>query len=976
MADSFVAAAHKVISKLKPGKSLAQLSSQEAMNPTSTSRPKALWQSDLSENSLVQSVKILEEAAEHGDTFMRAATACLKAALFQIYKEKRDCQMHIGFLGGSGTGKSSVINALLGERHLLPVSHEEAATAVIVEISYNNIDEPDCLYRAYVEGVSEAEIRKELNELYEDKAKWDSDVGEGEEVDTEIMRRMQDTIKKFKCVFPELECLSDWARTSVDKLLTRDCARHLMDQTRIIESGNLEEFTCLIKPFIDTSKQKDGTVGVSCWPFVKVVRLFIESSILKSGIVFVDLPGVHDTSAARNAISRKHMKNLDISCVLSPTVRAGTDKGANEILNSVQKTSMQFNGLFNADKLFFVISKVDDSLDDVDHYINNHQELKSELVQDLEYQQARKDRLKDLSLEINTLTAQYEKGMKNLKKLDDKLEKDTIMTENAKASSKRKRGADDGLTPVMTTLSQARNARIYVEKEHNKVLAKLWKAQTSKETVEKDLANVNCRIKAACIKTRNQIQIQKINEEYQSGRRELGDEDATKSLQIFCVSAQGFRHLSDGDQAKALLGGFFTKNDTGIPSFRDALIATTWETRLRNARKFNEEVSNAARSLDLWSADTIADFKMLAHERAIVETKLDELCEALDKDLEKLNVETCRSIEKLFVDELYNHFDELANRAYVEQRSLVTKEWLQQKAWNTYRAINKRQGVWVPRAGKALDWNEDMNQAFLRLLLPFWEDTLREKMPTLKKPYHDRVEKLIVDFVELALGAADDISSTIRDSFENIKDGVLAHRRLLKQGVDDTFDGIDVASKDIWTLIKLECEETWKEVFETCGNESGPGMFKRSKNAHLAHLEGDGGLAMYSNASDKMKKAFEEAFEEASVKLKDCLIDSLDEIKKEFHDILEHHTAAGTRHTSRRVISKMKLNLRNALEPHFKQLYKAWEAEPEVLTRNQPALAADEPSDGELSDDLDDLLRLGTQEPDGEIPESEDEDSF
>lgn len=364
----------KFVAKKTIGKSLAALSSQKAAN--SAARPKARWESDLSGLSRVQAVKILEDAAEQGNTFIQAATQILKDhqdniptvkhridrhgeflifstydlllmwIIAQVYKERRECQIHIGFLGGSGTGKSSVINALLGEEDLLPVSDEVASTAVIVEISYCNSENPECLYSATIEGVSRSEIQQELEELYKDMAAWNLGVEEeeeGEEPDTEVMQRMLDTVSKYKCVFAELKTLGDWAKTSVDKLLATSSAQLLMDKKRTIIKDNLKAFAAAIKPFIDTSKRKDGGVSHSLWPLVKVVKLFIKAPILKGGIVFVDLPGVHDTSAARNAIARNHMKTLDISCVVAPSVRAGSDKGAHVILNSMRKRDMQFD---------------------------------------------------------------------------------------------------------------------------------------------------------------------------------------------------------------------------------------------------------------------------------------------------------------------------------------------------------------------------------------------------------------------------------------------------------------------------------------------------------------------------------------------------------------------------------------------------------------------------------------------------------
>ena len=95
-------------------------------------------------------------------------------------------------------------------------------------------------------------------------------------------------------------------------------------------------------------------------------------------------------------------------------------------------------------------------------------------------------------------------------------------------------------------------------------------------------------------------------------------------------------------------------------------------------------------------------------------------------------------------------------------------------------------------------------------MMTLWDQTLHKKLPALKEPYHERVDILIAEFADLSLSAADNISASFRDSFENIKDSILTHRHRLKQTAGAIFDGIDVSAKDIWRIVKTECEQTCK----------------------------------------------------------------------------------------------------------------------------------------------------------------------
>ena len=63
----------------------------------------------------------------------------------------------LGVVGSTGTGKSCLINALLGEAQLVPTNCVRACTAVITEISWNPSDNPEEKYIASVEFISPEE---------------------------------------------------------------------------------------------------------------------------------------------------------------------------------------------------------------------------------------------------------------------------------------------------------------------------------------------------------------------------------------------------------------------------------------------------------------------------------------------------------------------------------------------------------------------------------------------------------------------------------------------------------------------------------------------------------------------------------------------------------------------------------------------------------------------------------------------------
>jgi hypothetical protein len=109
------------------------------------------------------------------------------------------------------------------------------------------------------------------------------------------------------------------------------------------------------------------------WPLIKVVRIYTKAECLSTGAVIVDLPGVHDSNAARAAVAQGYMKqctggflsteshakaNLSGLFIVAPINRAVDDKAAKSLLGESFKRQLKFDGTYS--RITFICSKTDD----------------------------------------------------------------------------------------------------------------------------------------------------------------------------------------------------------------------------------------------------------------------------------------------------------------------------------------------------------------------------------------------------------------------------------------------------------------------------------------------------------------------------------------------------------------------------------------------------------------------------------------
>ncbi|KAJ5035261.1 Dynamin family-domain-containing protein [Bipolaris maydis] len=271
----------------------------------------------------------------------------------------------IGVVGNTGAGKSSVINAMLNEERLVPTNCMRACTAVVTEISWNNSDEASSKYRAEIEFISPEDWEKELSVLMQEFS------SENGTLSHEVQDPNSDAgvaWAKFHAVYPSVrkDALHE---TTIPDLMLDNSVRSVLGTTKQIHMSHPGSFYIELQKYVDSkekvskkdkskSRTKASSPKTEYWPLIKVVKIYTKSSALSTGAVIVDLPGVHDSNAARAAVAEGYMKQCTGLWIVAPINRAVDDKAAKTLLGDSFKRQLKYDGGFSS--VTFICSKTDD----------------------------------------------------------------------------------------------------------------------------------------------------------------------------------------------------------------------------------------------------------------------------------------------------------------------------------------------------------------------------------------------------------------------------------------------------------------------------------------------------------------------------------------------------------------------------------------------------------------------------------------
>ncbi|XP_039681442.1 nuclear GTPase SLIP-GC-like isoform X2 [Perca fluviatilis] len=277
----------------------------------------------------------------------------LKKKILDLETDKREL---IGVFGKTGAGKSSLINAVIGVKNLLPSGSVSACTSVMIKVEANKENQK---YVADIEFITKEEWRDELWSLLNflrDNA--DQENSQEEEEDC------HDTEEKLSALYGE-----EWKNKSVENLMDnkhfKEIQEFLISKKKRLTCESAKELSAKFVKYT-RSDSEDGEGNRWYWPLVKCVTIKVPNKDLLRHITIVDLPGNGDRNKSRDKMWRQVVGSCSTVWIVTEINRAAAEKEAWEILKSA--SSLMGHG-GECQYIHFICTKSDDieDLESDDH---------------------------------------------------------------------------------------------------------------------------------------------------------------------------------------------------------------------------------------------------------------------------------------------------------------------------------------------------------------------------------------------------------------------------------------------------------------------------------------------------------------------------------------------------------------------------------------------------------------------------------
>ncbi|KAF1998322.1 hypothetical protein P154DRAFT_621882 [Amniculicola lignicola CBS 123094] len=252
--------------------------------------------------------------------------------------------VRIGLIGEAGVGKSSTINSILGVANLTveacnPGDDGDSCTYVVIEFRQAS---PNQLkpFGAEIEFFARETCLQMVTDLFKKYMQYRKTLEESPdevtETETEVASTARECFQQLFSNHPEFsdEATADEFLSSATSATDPVILNRLLKWTKnilctfvpdgkttlTIEANTAAGLVERFLPFTRTVPYREFNglpLNFSPWPLVRLVRVCIDSPILKQGIVLADLPGLSDINRFRVDASLRYMQNCDVTIVVA-----------------------------------------------------------------------------------------------------------------------------------------------------------------------------------------------------------------------------------------------------------------------------------------------------------------------------------------------------------------------------------------------------------------------------------------------------------------------------------------------------------------------------------------------------------------------------------------------------------------------------------------------------------------------------------
>ncbi|KAI1810988.1 hypothetical protein GGS20DRAFT_593646 [Poronia punctata] len=804
------------------------------------------------------------------------------AAIQELQKQAEPTRTVVGVVGTTGSGKSSLINAILDEERIVPTNCLRACTALPIEISYNYSDHSFERYRAEIEFLSVddwiGELKFMLNDMLDSEGNISADA-------TKTDGDASIAYQKFKAVYPT-KTKAMITQGVPHNLANEPAVRGILGTTRAFGKQNAEDLYRVLQHYVDSKEksaadkagQKSQNTAMEYWPLIKAVRIYTKADALSTGAVIVDLPGTQDANAARAAVSADYIKSCTSIWIVADINRAVDNKTARNLLSDSFKRQLKYDGTYDA--VTFICSKTDiistteaaESLGlqaELEDYWATSAELQMNM-ENLKTQISSHRRAKD---KIYGQIEELEDEMEDLQELRAQASSDAVTSPSG--SRKRKLGStNEATTEVENKIASIKAQRMELKEKRRSLDGEISTCRKRYDSTSEKLDLTLAKGTSVCIKGRNDYSTYAIKQDFAMGIKELDDEAAeeqelygsspiqrevrdydavARALPVFCVSARAYQNLCGRlEKDKIQSHGFLSLGDTGIPGLQNHAKKLTEAVRVRHARRFLNGVAQLINSLKLWCAKDAFLSNLTEEEKRETDAYLKRLVKKLEQDLEVSCQLTMVHIGISITDNVYRMFEASIPQAILVAPG-IARGWGAPRsegglAFPTYRATVARRGVFSGAAGPR-DFNQELFNPIGRNLMNGWDTCFQNRIPALLQNYTTEVDSTLEKFHN-AVKAQVQLRNSNVPGLSTLSKQIAAHKR----SVQDLQAHIAQAIADIQRETNRQFTEPIARemgpAYESCLQETGIGTHMRMKAIMDTHVEAVRHVMFYQASGD------------------------------------------------------------------------------------------------------------------------------